>query len=122
MSDLTEFQDLAAELIGEFGTTCIVTVPGASVSDGGVVTESPALYTVACTDMVDESRRYASQDTSQTVVGTIYLGGAGLSFLPSIGQRVTYQGRTLGVVAVFPFRLQGGIAAWRLDLAEVSGG
>lgn len=121
MSDLTDMQEAALEIIGELGTTCIVTVPGASVSNGGVVTESPVLYTVPCTDLVDESQRYGSTDTSQTIVGTLYLGGTGLGFLPAIGQRVTYQSRTLAVVAAFPYRLQGGVAAWRLDLAEVAG-
>lgn len=121
MSDLTEFQDLADELLLEFGTTCVVTVPNATVSTAGVVTEVPVTHTVRCTDLVEESRRYATQDTSQRVTGTIYLGAAGLAFTPSIGQRVTYQARTLAVVAVFPYRVQGGVAMWRLDLAEIAG-
>lgn len=121
MSDLTEFQDLADELLLEFGTTCVVIIPNATVSTGGIVTEAVTAHTVQCTDLVDDSRRYATQDTSQRVTGTIYLGAAGLAFVPAIGQRVTYQARTLAVVAVFPYRVQGGVAMWRLDLAEIAG-
>lgn len=118
---LSDFRGAARDLILEFGSSCTVTVPNATTDDAGTVTEDPEEYEVNCTDLVDESRRWGSQDTTQTVVGTIYLGAMGLEFDPAIGQRVAYQGRTLVVVATFPYRVQGGIAMWRLDLAEVAG-
>lgn len=122
MTDLEDFQALAAEMIGEFGTTATLIVPNASQpNDAGEVDEDPTSYAITCSDLVDESRRYATVSTQQVIAGTIYVNSA-VPVEPQLGHRVTYQGRTFAIVAAFPYRVQGGIAAWRLDVAEVAGG
>lgn len=121
MSDLSEFRALASEQLGEFGTTSTLIVPNGVLDDAGTVVESPVEYPIVCSDIVDESRRYSTVATSQVIVGTIYVDPT-VAVDPALGHRVSYQGRQFAVVGVFPYRLQGGVVAWRLDLAEVVSG
>jgi len=123
VSELDEFKAIAVEMIGEFGTTATLVVPNRGAVDdaGNVEEDDPTEHVVQCSDLVDESRRYGSLSTHQQIAGTVYLT-AEVPVEPSLAHRLIYQGRTFQVLAAFPYRVQGGIAAWRLDLSEVAGG
>jgi len=119
MSDLTEFRDLADELIRELGTSVTWRVPTQTYSDDGNVSETVASHTVRCSDMVDESERYGTQDSMQRTTGTIYVPALDAPVTPAIGHRVEYRGSTFLVIAVQPYAITGGDVMWRVDLSSV---
>jgi hypothetical protein len=115
---LSDMQAAALATLVDLGTTCSVTDPNGEWATDGSVTETAVTYaSVTCSDLLDESQRYVPDGTGRMASGTFYLP-SDIDFTPAIGYRVTYRSRTYAVVAVFPYRVQGGIVAWRLDVAD----
>ena len=120
MSIATDMLAGALAVIEEMGTTCtIVEVAGTYATDGTVAETLTTHTAVKCSDLVDESKRYAAQDTSLRCSGTFYVPASGLGFTPATGNRITYQTRSFEALAVFPYRVQGTAVAFRIDVAEV---
>lgn len=118
MTDLSEMRAAALEILGELGTTCTIASSNA-VYANGAVTGASTDVTATCSDLQDESRRYAATDTTETVSGTFYIAASGLTVTPKVDDHVVYLTRTFLVVNVTPYSLQGGVAAYRLDVAEM---
>lgn len=119
MSYATRASSGVLRAIKRVGTTCSYTLPNPTWATDGGVTEAAVTHTaVPCTDLLDESRRYMPDASGKVASGTFYLPAQAISFTPSTGHRITYQGRKYGVVAVFPYRIQGSFVAWRLDVDD----
>lgn len=120
MSLVEEFRTLASSLLAQFGTSALWQVPTKAYADDGTVTETLLSYSVACTDMVDESRRYAASENSQRATGTLYVAFNGMpaGLTPSIGHRVSFRGRYWIAVSVQPYAVQGADVMWRVDVAQ----
>jgi hypothetical protein len=116
---LDDFRSFTAEIVTEFGTPAVLTVPAGVVNASGVVTESPTDYQVTVAGPVDESKRWQALATDIRVTATFYVAALGLAAVPSPGQRITYQGRRFIVAVAQPYGLQGGNVAFRLDCGEV---
>lgn len=84
-----------------------------------ISTETVVAHTVTCSDLVDENKRYGNLQTDISVTGTFYVASRGLLATPKPLDRVVYLTRTFKVVGVWPYRLQGSLIAWRLDVAEI---
>lgn len=118
MSDLSEFRELALDLIGELGTSATWRVPTTVHADDGIVSTNYTSHAVDCTDMVDESRRYGQSDAMQRATGTLYVAFGGIDVTPAIGHQVTYRSRNWTVVAVTAYAVTGADVMWRVDVAE----
>lgn len=114
-------QAAALATLAKLGTTCTVKSVTSvyDFNNGGTTTETVTDYTATCSDLIDEAKRYDSLQTDERVSGTFYLAASGLDMTPKPSDRVVYDGRTFHVVAVWPYRVQGGLVAWRLDVFEV---
>jgi len=80
---------------------------------------TPVLHTVNSSDLVDEQRRYAVDVGLKLVDGTFYFAAKGLVATPKPLDRVIYLARKFKVVGVWPYRLNGTLVAWRIDVAEI---
>lgn len=127
---MNELREARAEYIAaleEVGLRGLLTVPNAVSADDGTVQETPTTHEILCSDIVDESKRYG--DTG--AIGTFYVAAGGLSVAPKPGHRIgslvptassetDYAGRVFSIVNVFPYRVQGGTYAWRVDVGETA--
>lgn len=124
MTLLSEFQTFAREILAEFGPPSgglLRSMPTAYATDG-TVTGTPVDVACVLAGPVDESKRWASLSTEQTVTGTFYVAAVGLTLTPKNGDRIVASGKTWQVANTFPLGLQGGTVAYRLDCGEVGNG
>ena len=119
MSDLTDMQAAALELLDELGTDGTLQVVASTYDNDGTVTETVTSHAVTISDLQTEAQQFVPDGTSRRTIGTIYAAASGLSVTPAPGNRLVYQTRRFEVLEVEPYRLQGGIAAYRFGVAEL---
>lgn len=119
MTLLTRVQAGVTRAIAKCGTTCVVkAVAGVYDTSTGITTETETSYAAACTDLFDETQQMVGDGTSARAVGSIVING-NVAFTPAVGNRVELSGRRFEVIDVQPYRLTGGVGAYRLNLAEL---
>lgn len=120
VSDLDDKRDAVVETLTKLGTTCTIVDVAGALDTNGAYSETTTKHTARCSDLVDEHRRYSSLAlTGTTVSGTFYVAAKGLNMTPANADRISYQGRSYAVLAVFPYRAHGGLVAWRLDVSDI---
>jgi hypothetical protein len=119
MSELTDLQAAALEVLLDLGTTATLQVVSATYDNAGTVTETVTTETVYCSDLQGESSQFVADGTSRRAFGSVYVAASGMTNTPAPGQRLVYQTRRFEITGVEPYRVQGGVAAYRLDVSEL---
>lgn len=119
MSDLADMTLAALEILQDLGTTATLQVVASVYDNAGTVTETVTTHTVTCSDLLGESQQFVADGTSKRTLGTFVVASSGMTVTPEPGNRIVYQTRRFEVLAVDPMRVEGGVAAYSLQVGEL---
>lgn len=118
----TQFAALVPEILAEFGKDVVFTeaaVPGDFDPTTGRTTQSsPATYTVKSAPPAQYEQDYVNGNTIQQGDLRLMIAGSGQSFVPKVGQKVTFDSLVFRAVAVTPIYSGESIAAWEVQVRQ----
>lgn len=115
-----EFAALAVEML-EDDYKEVVFTESASTDDynaatGRTTQSSPDAYTVKSAPPFAYEQRYVNGNTVQEGDLRLLIAGSGQSFVPKVGQKVTFDSGVYRVVSVLPYYSGEDIAAWEVQV------
>lgn len=119
MTDLADMTLAALEILQDLGTTATLQVVASVYDNAGTVTETVTAHTVTCSDLLGEAQQFVADGTSKRAAGMFVVASSGLTVTPVPGNRIVYQTRRFEVLSVEPMRVEGGVAAYSLQVAEL---